>query len=79
MWPFTVRFDDKGRISSLAINGAVPCPYEMDGANSPQKVAADWNWDDRQDDWWEDKVGSWNRKYAGGTRNEFLKHIGVIK
>jgi hypothetical protein len=61
----------------MAINGTLPCPYEMDGNNSPQKVASDWNWDDRQDDWWEEKVNGWNKKHAGGSRKQFLKYIGV--
>ena len=79
VWPFTIRFDDEGRISSMAINGTVACPYELDGDNSPQKVAADWNWDDRADEAWERQVTRWNKLYAGGTRQEFLKYIGVIK
>ena len=77
VWPFTLRFDDKGRITSLSINDTLACPYELDGHNSPQKVAADWNWDDRQDETWEKAVKAWNKRHAGGSRREFLKFIGV--
>lgn len=79
VWPFTLRFDDRGHISSLAINDTLHCPYEMDGDNKPSKVAGDWKWDDRQDEVWEKAVTTWNEKHAGGTRKEFLKYLGINK
>jgi Fe-S-cluster containining protein len=78
VWPFTLSFDDTGkRITRLEINDALPCPFELDGANDPKKVAADWKWDDKQDDVYSTQIKAWNKEHAGGTAEDFFKFLGL--
>ncbi len=78
VWPFTLGFDASGRrVSSLSINPALPCPYELDGRNTVAELAADWRWDDRQDAAWAAKVSAWNRAHSTGTRDEFFAFLGL--
>lgn len=78
VWPFTLRFDASGRrLSSLAVNPALPCPYELDGANTASELVANWKWDDRQDADWTAKVRAWNRTHSAGTQTEFFAHLGL--
>lgn len=79
VWPFTLSFDASGkRVTSLSINPALPCPYELDGKNTLSQVMADWNWDDRQDGEWSAKVREWNRTHTKGTEEEFLAYLGLL-
>lgn len=78
VWPFTLSFDESGRrLTRLRINDALPCPYELDGKNSRAHLAADWNWDDKQDGTWEAEVRAWNLKHSAGAPAEFLAFIGL--
>ena len=78
VWPFTLSFDDTGkRLSRMEINGALPCPYELDGSNEPQKLISDWKWDDKQDDVYGAQAKEWNAKHGGGSAEEFFKFLGL--
>jgi Fe-S-cluster containining protein len=76
VWPFTLSFDSTGkRITRMEINDALPCPYELDGSNQPQKLVEDWNWDDEQDLHYEKQVKEWNESKPGGSAEEFFRFL----
>jgi Fe-S-cluster containining protein len=78
VWPFTLRFDASGRrLSSLAINASLPCPYELDGKNTPSELVANWRWDDRQDEAWKERVREWNRTHSQGSHDQFFAFLGL--
>jgi Fe-S-cluster containining protein len=78
VWPFTLRFDASGRrLSSLTVNGSLPCPYELDGKNTVSELVATWRWDDRQDEAWIAKIREWNRTHSAGSQDEFLGYLGL--
>lgn len=79
VWPFTLRFDASGRrVSSLAVNASLPCPYELDGKNTVSQLVATWKWDDRQDEAWSAKVREWNRTHSAGREDDFLTYLGLV-
>lgn len=79
VWPFTLGFDSTGkRVTSLSINAALPCPYELDGKNTVSQLAANWSWDNKQDDVWGARVAEWNRTHSKGSEEEFLTFLGLM-
>jgi len=77
VWPFSLSLDSTGkRLTKLEINDALPCPYELDGANKPEQLIKNWAWDDQQDERWKLKVKNWNRLHSGQNRAAFLKFMG---
>jgi Fe-S-cluster containining protein len=78
VWPFTLSMDSEGkRITRMAINDALPCPFELDGANDPKALMQTWHWDDQQDEEWEQSVKRWNSTRSGGSAEEFFKFLCV--
>jgi len=76
VWPFSLSFDETGkRLTRMAINDALPCPFELDGSNDPKQLAENWNWDDHQDEEWEASVKRWNETSPGGDTAAFLKFL----
>jgi Fe-S-cluster containining protein len=76
LWPFDVTVDASGRLAQLAVNDAVPCPYELDGDVAEQSIVSTWEQSERQDDRWHRQVAAWNRTRGGGTKRQFLAYLG---
>ena len=76
-WPFDLTFDDQGRrITRMAINGELPCPYELDGEPMDTKhLAAVWKKDDSQDLRYQRLVDKWNDLYPGGDEASYLEFL----
>jgi Fe-S-cluster containining protein len=76
-WPFDLTMDSSGRrLTRMAINKELPCPYELDGEPmKPSELIKTWKKDDAQDYRFMKVVDRWNDLFAGGTEAEFFAYL----